>query len=82
MKQIQWNYADKRRVFRTDTHAAAPFLSFRVLEEMGFVVNGFSTRLGGASTGKFFHDEFFLTAEAMIRSMCWKTLRGWRMLLV
>ncbi len=53
MKQIQWNYADKRRVFRTDTHAAAPFLSFRVLEEMGFVVNGFSTRLGGASTGKF-----------------------------
>lgn len=53
MKQIQWNYADKRRVFRTDTHATAPFLSFRVLEEMGFVVNGFSTRLGGASTGKF-----------------------------
>ena len=53
MEQIQWNYADKRRVFRTDTHAAAPFLSFRVLEEMGFVVNGFSTRLGGASTGKF-----------------------------
>lgn len=53
MEQIQWKYADNRHVFRTDTHTAVPFLSFRVLEEIGFVVNGFSTRLGGASTGKF-----------------------------
>lgn len=53
MEQIQWKYADNRQVFRTDTHTEVPFLSFRVLEELGFVVNGFSTRLGGASTGKF-----------------------------
>lgn len=53
MEQIQWKYADNHQVFRTDTHTEVPFLSFRVLEELGFVVNGFSTRLGGASTGKF-----------------------------
>lgn len=53
MEQIKWNYADKRQVFRTDTHTRVPFLSFRALEELQFVVNGFSTRLGGASTGKF-----------------------------
>lgn len=53
MEQIHWKYADERQVFRTDTHARTPFLSFRALEELSFVVNGFSTRLGGASTGKF-----------------------------
>lgn len=52
-KQIQWNYADSRQVFRTDTASAAPCLSFYALEKLGYVANGFSTRLGGASKGKF-----------------------------
>ena len=30
-----------------------PYLSFSVLEETGLVLNGFSTRLGGASRGKY-----------------------------
>ncbi|MDO5415992.1 MAG: peptidoglycan editing factor PgeF [Lachnospiraceae bacterium] len=30
-----------------------PYLSFKALEDTGMVVNGFSTRMGGASTGKF-----------------------------
>ncbi|MCI9592919.1 MAG: peptidoglycan editing factor PgeF [Lachnospiraceae bacterium] len=53
MEQFQWKYADSRQVFRTESLAKAPYLSFRALEEIDFVVNGFSTRLGGASTGKF-----------------------------
>lgn len=53
MEQFQWKYADSRQVFRTESSAKAPYLSFRALEEIDFVVNGFSTRLGGVSTGKF-----------------------------
>lgn len=53
MEPISWNYADSRRVFRTDTHTAVPYLSFLALEQTNMVVNGFSTRMGGASKGKF-----------------------------
>lgn len=53
MEQINWNYSDHRNVFRTVQDRKAPYLSFRVLEEIPFAVNGFSTRMGGASTGKF-----------------------------
>ncbi len=52
MEQINWNYSDQRKVFRTVQDGITPYLSFRVLEKMPFVVNGFSTRMGGASKGK------------------------------
>lgn len=53
MESIHWNYADNREVFRTVWSNGTPYLSFRVLEDTEMVANGFSTRMGGASTGKF-----------------------------
>lgn len=53
MEKIQWSYADSRDVFRTVSVTGTPYLSFKVLEAEDGVVNGFSTRLGGASEGKF-----------------------------
>ena len=52
-EQILWKYADSRKVFHTHIKNGVPYLSFRVLEESGMTVDGFSTRMGGASTGKF-----------------------------
>lgn len=53
MESIHWKYADNREVFRTVWNGETPYLSFRALEDTGMVANGFSTRMGGASTGKF-----------------------------
>ncbi len=53
MEPIHWKYADDREVFRTVRGKETPYLSFRVLEDTGMVANGFSTRMGGVSTGKF-----------------------------
>lgn len=53
MEQIDWQYADGRDVFRTNTDKGIPFLSFKALEKEEGIVNGFSTCMGGASTGKF-----------------------------
>lgn len=53
MESIHWNYADNREVFRTVWNGETPYLSFRALEDTRMVANGFSTRMGGASTGKF-----------------------------
>lgn len=50
---IQWNYKNNQVVFDTVEAGGVPYLSFRALEDTGLVVNGFSTRLGGASKGKF-----------------------------
>ena len=50
---IPWIYADDRDVFRTVQDRGTPYLSLKALEETGLVVNGFSTRMGGASQGKF-----------------------------
>lgn len=50
---IKWNYKDSRHILRTVEHGAVPFLSFQALEDLGLVVNGFSTRLGGVSKGRF-----------------------------
>lgn len=50
---IQWNYKNKQEIFDTMGQEDVPFLSFRALESLGMVKNGFSTRMGGASTGKF-----------------------------
>ncbi|MBS6955534.1 MAG: peptidoglycan editing factor PgeF [Enterocloster asparagiformis] len=50
---IQWNYKNEQEIFDTMGQEDVPFLSFRALEGLGMVKNGFSTRMGGASTGKF-----------------------------
>lgn len=50
---INWIYKDDRNVFRNVERGGVPYLSFKVLEDTGMVINGFSTRLGGASKGRF-----------------------------
>ena len=50
---IQWNYKNENNVFINREENGVPYLSFAALEETGLVVNGFSTRLGGASKGKY-----------------------------
>ncbi|MCC8027443.1 MAG: peptidoglycan editing factor PgeF [Clostridium sp.] len=51
--EIKWNYKNQDKIFDTIDGAGVPFLSFKALDETGMVTNGFSTRLGGASRGKF-----------------------------
>ena len=50
---INWIYKDDRNVFRNVERGGVPYLSFKALEDPGMVINGFSTRLGGASKGRF-----------------------------
>lgn len=51
--EINWLYKNRDRVFDTVERAGVPYLRFRALEETGMAVNGFSTRMGGASRGRF-----------------------------
>ena len=48
---IPWNYKNEKNIFIQREENGVPYLSFAALEETGLVVNGFSTRLGGASKG-------------------------------
>ncbi len=50
---IQWKVKNSEPVFTAREKDGVPFLSFQALENLGVVKNGFSTRLGGASQGKF-----------------------------
>ena len=50
---IPWNYKNEKNIFIQREENGVPYLSFAALEETGLVVNGFSTRLGGASKGKY-----------------------------
>ena len=50
---INWIYKDDRKVFSNVERGGVPYLSLKALEDTGMVVNGFSTRLGGASKGRF-----------------------------
>ena len=51
---INWSYKNKSRVFDTKENGGVPYLSFKALDDTGLAVNGFSTRMGGASRGKIF----------------------------
>lgn len=51
--KINWNYKNQDHIFETIDRTGVPFLSFKALDHTGIVTNGFSTRLGGASKGKF-----------------------------
>ena len=53
MIPIPWIYSSSEHIFNSREKEGVPFLSFQALEDTGLVANGFSTRLGGASTGKF-----------------------------
>ena len=59
---IPWNYKNENKIFMNREKNGVPYLSFSVLEETGLVLNGFSTRLGGASRGKFIVAYFPLLA--------------------
>lgn len=50
---IQWNLKNDRRIFHTVEDNGVPYLTFDALEATDIVTDGFSTRLGGASRGKF-----------------------------
>lgn len=50
---INWSYKNSGDILRTVEKDGVPYLSFKALEDTGIVVNGFSTRKGGASKGKF-----------------------------
>ena len=50
---INWNYKNTASVLVSDEKGDVPFLSFRALRDTGLVTDGFSTRLGGTSKGKF-----------------------------
>ena len=63
MGQADWRYADGRDVFRMVWDKEVPYLSFKALEREEGIVNGFSTRMGGASTGKFATMNFSYSRE-------------------
>ena len=50
---INWICKNTEQIFQTKEKGGVPFLSFQALEDTGLVINGFSTRMGGASKGKF-----------------------------
>lgn len=50
---INWNYKNPKDIFQTIECQGAPYLSFKALDNTGLVINGFSTRMGGVSKGKF-----------------------------
>ena len=53
---MEWTWKDQtdrkeEREVVVREAVGVPYLSFRALEELGMVKNGFSTRFGGASKG-------------------------------
>lgn len=63
MEQADWRYTDGRDVFQMVWDKEVPYLSFKALEREEGIVNGFSTRMGGASTGKFATMNFSYSRE-------------------
>lgn len=51
--EIRWNYKNTDHIFDTRDSMGVPYLSFKALDDTGLVADGFSTRMGGASKGKF-----------------------------
>ena len=51
--EIKWKYKNQEHIFETREGDGVPYLSFKGLDDIGMVMNGFSTRLGGVSKGKF-----------------------------
>ncbi len=58
---MEWIRKQKTEVLRERTAAGVPFLTFPMLDDTGLVIDGFSTRLGGVSEGKFAAMNFTFT---------------------
>lgn len=58
---MNWIRKRNQVVLEEKTREGVPFLSFPLLEKTGLVSHGFSTRLGGVSTGKFATMNFTFT---------------------
>ena len=53
MKELGLNYKNGQHIFNEKGLEGTPFLEFRLLSETGIVRHGFSTRLGGVSSGYY-----------------------------
>ncbi len=53
MKSLGINYKNSKHIFDEKERGGVPFLSYPLFEATGIVNHGFSTRLGGVSTGCF-----------------------------
>lgn len=53
MKELGLNYKNGQHIFSERGLEGTPFLEFRLLSETGIVRHGFSTRLGGVSSGYY-----------------------------
>ena len=51
MKEMNWNVKDKESTLTLKELYEVPFFTFEHLEKTGLVIHGFSTRMGGVSTG-------------------------------
>lgn len=49
---MDFHYSNEAQVFTLQKRNEVPFLSFRGLDALSFIVNGFSTKLGGVSEGR------------------------------
>lgn len=51
MKEMNWKVKDKESTLTLKEFYEVPFFTFEHLEKPGLVIHGFSTRMGGVSTG-------------------------------
>ena len=51
MKEMNWVVKDQESTLKLNEVFEVPFFTYEHLEECGMVVHGFSTRMGGVSTG-------------------------------
>ena len=52
MKEMNWVVKDQESTLKLNEVFEVPFFTYEHLEECGMVVHGFSTRMGGVSTGE------------------------------
>ena len=52
MKEMNWIVKDQESTLKLNEVFEVPFFTYEHLEECGMVVHGFSTRMGGVSTGE------------------------------
>lgn len=50
---IRWSYKNTDHIFDMKDSTGVPCLSFKALDDTGLVADAFSTRMGGASKGRF-----------------------------
>lgn len=58
---MEWIRKQEHAVMRETVQSGVPYLTFPILDDTGLVVNGFSTKEGGVSEGKFATMNFTFT---------------------